>query len=146
MTINEYFPRPLHLEPMENGHRWLLVAPFEFVDGVDFVHVPAGFVSDLNSVPRVVWWWFPKTESPAAGLVHDFLYRYPGKRTREQVDKMHLRILELLGVRKSKRMAAYYGIRIGSGGAWTRYRADEFALRRQLIELQEKARKRKEDA
>lgn len=144
--VTEHFPRPLYLEPLENGHRWLLVEPFDYKDGVEFVHVPAGFVTDLNSVPRAVWWWFPKTESPAAGLVHDFLYRYPDKRTREQVDRIHLRILELCGVRKSKRLAAYYGIRIGSGGTWNRYRADEQALRHQLIELQEKARRKKEDA
>lgn len=138
----DHFPRPLLLQPIENGRRWLLIEPFEYLDGVDCVHVPAGFISDLNSVPRPLWWWMPKHEYAEAGIVHDFLYRYPGKRNREQVDKVHRRILELFGVRKSKRNAAYYGIRIGSGGTWNRYRADEFALRKQLIELQEKARRK----
>lgn len=139
----DYFPLPIHVEPLENGKRWRLLSPFEFVEGDDVIHVPANFVTDMNSTPRIVWWWFPKTEFAQAGIVHDWLYRYPHGRTRQQCDEIHERILLLSGCRPSKAKAAYYGIRVGAGGTWDRYRAEDVALAQVKAALTKKARKRK---
>lgn len=50
------------------------------------VHVPRGFVTDLASVPRMLWSIFPKTGRYAyAAIVHDYLY-WTQDRTRDEAD------------------------------------------------------------
>jgi len=42
--------------------------------------VPAGFLTDLASIPRFVWWLIAPFElSIAAPIVHDYLYTFGGK-------------------------------------------------------------------
>lgn len=145
MTTSEHFPLPLRIEFLDNGNRARLLFPFEFVDGEDIIHVPASFETDFNSTPRIVWWWFPKTEFPHAGTVHDWLYRHPGGRTRDEVDRIHRRILLLSGCRPSKAAAAYYGLRVGSGRTWERYRLQNHERAQALRKLAERVEARKED-
>lgn len=120
----ENFPFPLTGTFTDNGRRFALAAPFVFVDGEVKVEVPAGFVTDFNSVPRGLWNFFPPWEYPEAGVIHDFLYRFNGM-SRACADVIHLRILELKGASWWKRYTAYAGIRVGGGAAWDRYRQEE---------------------
>ena len=117
----------IHCEfPMAyHGRRIVLLAPFAFRDGDDDIVVPAGFLSDFNSTPRAVWWYFAPQEYPEAGVVHDWLYQHPDGRTRNQCDVIHRRILELTGCRKGKRVLAYLGIRSGGWVPWNKYRKAE---------------------
>lgn len=109
-----------------NGRYLRLTAPFSYVDGELRVDVPADFITDFNSVPRVLWGWFPPWECPEAALVHDFGYRFnPGQRTRAAWDATHRRIMEIKGERQSKRTLAYLGIRAGGWKAWNEYRERE---------------------
>lgn len=41
----------------------------------DIFYIPAGFVWDLSSVPRILWWLLPPdSDGEIASLIHDFLY------------------------------------------------------------------------
>lgn len=110
-----------------NGRVLTLTAPFRFVDGDQVIDVPEAFTTDFNSVPRLLWIWFPPWEAPEAGLVHDYLYRHPGKRSRRACDAIHRRVMELKGERKSKRVAVWLGIRAGGFKPWDEYRAEDAA-------------------
>lgn len=131
------FPYPLRGEwdLSASDVRFTLTDPFVYDDAEKAVkvYVPSGTVTDFSSVPRVLWSWFAPTEFPAAGVVHDQMYRHPhafsrGTRiplTRGQCDDIYRRILHLSGCRKSKRLAAWSGLRIGGWAAWNKYRKAE---------------------
>lgn len=51
------FTTPAILEMLEH-YKWWVYEPFEFYlsdDNSDVIEVPAGFVTDLASVPRIFW-------------------------------------------------------------------------------------------
>lgn len=127
MTPLPYFPLPLRGEFQDFGERLTLTEPFVFVDDTERIEVPAGFCTDFNSVPRPLWVWFPPWQFPEAAVIHDYLYRNPGGRNRDQCDVIHRRILHVSRCRKSKRLVAYLGLRSGGWVAWNRYRALEAA-------------------
>jgi hypothetical protein len=109
-----------------NGRRFTLTQPFSFVDGDLRIDVPPGFVTDFNSVPRLLWTWFPPWECPEAGVVHDYGYNAnPGNRDRGEWDALHRRIMEIKGERKSRRLAVWLGIRAGGWAPWGDYRRAE---------------------
>lgn len=66
----------LRLQYVLNG-RWLVVVDFEYApgDGLPTVVVPAGFYTDLDSVPRIpmVYAMF-KGHTVNAAVIHDWLY------------------------------------------------------------------------
>jgi hypothetical protein len=57
--------------------QWELLRPLVFVShelGTQYV-VPAGFLSDGTSVPRLLWWWEPPWgRAVRASILHDYLY------------------------------------------------------------------------
>jgi len=76
--------RSSHLDPpilsFVGGRQWRLEADFWFPDAGRVITVPKGFLFDLSSVPRALWWLIaPFDLSVVAPLIHDFLYRYGGK-------------------------------------------------------------------
>jgi hypothetical protein len=123
LTSGGSFPLPLVGEFQDAGRHFRLVADFAYIDQKDRIVIPAGFTTDFNSIPRPLWVWFPPWQYPEAGVVHDFLYRYPGPRSRKECDEIHRTILHKLGCRKSKRVAAYLGLRAGGWHPWGAYRA-----------------------
>lgn len=124
------FPLPLIGELKDNGTKIELDAPFVFVDFYpdgevkQRIEVPAGFVSNFNSVPRFFWRIFPPWKYPEAGVVHDYLYQFNGL-TREEADQIHQRIMELKGAPTPLRAVAYRCLRLFGGRAWNRYRKQE---------------------
>lgn len=123
-----HFPKPLCGRFYRQGTEFVLSEPLELITDGLRIEVPADFETDFNSTPRMLWWWFPPTSYPEAGVVHDYLYRNPGVLNRQQCDAVHRLILKLEGMRESKRNAAYAGLRIGGWRPWNRYRrADQTA-------------------
>ena len=122
---HKHFPLPLKGEFADvAGETYILDAPFIFRDGKFLVEVPADFSTDFNSIPPGLREWFPRTQYPQAGVVHDFLYRYNGV-TRGEADRVHRRILELSGCGVVKRNLAYAGLRAGGWVSWNRYRSKD---------------------
>ncbi len=74
--------------------------------------VPAGFVSDLASVPRFFRRLFPKMDSHyRAAIIHDYLCEYPTITTKADADEMFLRAMTRDKVPYWKRMAMYWAVR-----------------------------------
>lgn len=137
--VSSIFPLPLNGEFSDDGRRLTLDTSFVYDDkekGI-LVVVPAGFQTDFNSVPRPLWGYFPPWQYPEAGVVHDWLYKYPDRYSlpklkappfsppalsRQQVDDIHRRILDLKGCRWTKRQVAYAALRVGGWKPWNRYR------------------------
>jgi len=84
--------------------------------------VPAGFISDCASIPRVLW---PIIGHPfdarwrKEAVLHDWLYRQEDKIvSRKTADQMFYDGLRLNGLRYTKAQAMYMGVRIGGARAW----------------------------
>lgn len=101
---------------------WVLLESLRRDTRIGRVTVPAGFRTDLASVPwRLVWrkmfrQWGAWTE---AAIVHDFLYRAkPGGVTKEQADLVFLDLLEEDGVNLGLRRAMYRAVACFGDRAW----------------------------
>jgi hypothetical protein len=132
--------RASHLDPpilsFVGGRQWRLEADFWFPDAGRVITVPKGFLFDLSSVPRALWWLIaPFDLSVVAPLVHDFLYRYGGKPpagsiepphvyTRAEVDAVFRRIMDAEHVAAWRRLLGYAAVRAFGVWAW---RKDEQA-------------------
>lgn len=87
------------------------------------ITVPAGFKTDLASIPRVLWNVLPPIGAyDAAAVVHDYLYQHNGV-SRREADAVLLEAMRILGVRVTQRWAIYAGVRAGGWFVWNRYRA-----------------------
>lgn len=121
----------------DNPRKVTVMAPFEYRDPEKdiLVRVPAGFVSDGNSVPKAAWSYFAPWECPEAGVVHDWLYDAPGAFTRlstgeppsapldkASCDDLHRRIMDLKGFRWSKRQLIWGILRTCGFLAWNAHR------------------------
>ncbi len=110
-VVTELVLRPLP------GRRWLVVAPFVVqTDAFGTITVPANFVTDLNSIPRLWWAVSPATDYPEAGTVHDFLYAT--QQPRERADAVYAELLTHLGCNPTRVAARYMALRMFGGRAY----------------------------
>ena len=121
-------PAPLLSYP--GNDQWRLEAVYTYRAGATAITVPAGFVFDLSSIPRVFWALVaPFDLSIVAPLLHDFLYRHAGRPpagsvdpgrvyNRAEVDRMFRTIMEAENVLAWRRMIAYLAVRAFGRGAW----------------------------
>jgi len=116
------FTTPLHLEPLEDGRRWRLVSEFVYAVGDENsawrITVPAGFVTDFASVPRVFWGLMPPWDQYGkAAVLHDYLYS-TGSVSRLVADAVFLEAMAVLCVPRWKRVAIYSAVRWFGGLAY----------------------------
>lgn len=99
--------KKLRVKYIRNG-RWQLL---EALSVPEFETVPAGFVTDLDSVPRVpiVHATF-KGRAIVSAVIHDYLYH--SGRTRSYADKAFLSAMEREGVRRCYRYPIYWAVRL----------------------------------
>lgn len=110
---------PLILQPLPD-RKWLVVEPFSVhTDIAGPFTVPAGFITDLNSIPRLWWAISPATDYPEAGTVHDFLYarQYP----RDGADTVYRELLTLLGMSPARVQSRYLALRLFGGLAYRQH-------------------------
>lgn len=114
------FTTPADLRMLGN-YRWQLLAPFEYHVGAfpspRVITVPVGTVTDLASVPRLLWSIFPPHGKWAkAAIIHDYLY---SKRLvpRKEADRIFLEAMEVLGVPRLQSRLIYRAVRV-FGGRW----------------------------
>ncbi|EJC5177426.1 DUF1353 domain-containing protein [Salmonella enterica] len=80
--------------------------------------VPAGFVTDLASVPRIFWTILPPDGKYAkAAIIHDYLYDN-ALRTKKEADLIFLDGMTVLGVPKWKRTVMYWAVRLFGRGMY----------------------------
>jgi Protein of unknown function (DUF1353) len=122
------FTTPADLRMLDN-YKWQLLAPFEYHVGTYpsevVIAVPAGTVTDLASVPRVLWSIFPPHGSWAkAAIVHDHLYDL-ALYTKPFADSVFLEAMQVLGVPKWRRTVMYWCARLfGRGNYHQQYWPD----------------------
>ena len=136
-----FFTRSLVTEWIDAGKVWRVVDSFRFYSGSEgsnlFIEVPAGFETDLASIPGLVRWLVPKVGKDAQGaVVHDEAYR-SGQMSvrvfidglevvsrvtisRGMADSLYHQAMIALKVGRLRRKAIYYGL---VAGGWVRWRA-----------------------
>lgn len=105
------------LVPMWPERKWRVAAAFTVVtQAAGVVTIPAGFVCDLNSMPRFLWWASTPTDYPQAGATHDFLYdQQVGQAL---ADAVYREILIALGMSSFRANARYRALRVFGGVAY----------------------------
>ena len=110
--MNVNFLTTLDVRDIDN-HYWQLLAPFVVkVDG-KLIYVPAGFITDFASVPRLplTFMLFGNIGHRGA-VVHDYLYS-TGEVSRAEADAIFKALLRAEGVGAFRAGAMYLGVRIG---------------------------------
>lgn len=127
ITIESLSPE-LVVEVMLDGRRVKVLRDFYCVVSIDGVYrhiiVPTGFISNLASVPRVLWAWIPQSGRYSyAAVVHDWLYHQRGwindylpDLTRKEADKIFLELMKFYQVGFVRRKLMYAAVRVG--GSW----------------------------
>lgn len=104
-----------------------LLAPLEYrvghADSPVVIVVPAGYVTDFASIPRLAWTLIgpPLGRHARAAIVHDWLYDTNGdwgRFSREQSDEIFLEAMEVLNVPALKRSIMFRAVRLGGASGW----------------------------
>jgi hypothetical protein len=118
----------LDYRDLGDGVRVELLSPVSVQAGADIIRVPAGFVSDLASVPWLFRRSFPRFGPWNGGaIVHDYLYMAGAVNghdiTREYADKVFLALmLSNPACSRFKAHAMYIAVRVGAFSVWYGYR------------------------
>lgn len=117
-----------------DGTRWRVKDGFTYwLNDLEYVDVPTGFVTDFASIPRVlkVLWPSPGGLWDLPAVVHDKVYRdgfvrniNGGKRnvTRGEGDQLFRDGMEIQRVRETAEACLYRGVRVGGWNAWRQHR------------------------
>lgn len=114
-----------------DGDTWKLTRPFRAKSDVakGWIRVEAGFITDFNSVPRILTNILPRESYGEAAILHDALYRagtYNGKPIdQEFADRVHREFVIWKGAPRWKVWAMFRGLRLFGFAAWNRYRRAE---------------------
>jgi hypothetical protein len=122
-----YNQNPVY-EDLPDGVNVVLARDFVvWINGIKLI-VPAGFVSDLASIPFGFRWLLPrKGPWSHAAIVHDYLY-LTGRvnewvLTQQDADRIMLAMMRHNPhVPRRKALAIYIGLRLGGFAAWQGYR------------------------
>jgi len=118
------FHSKLVISPVGEHRLWITECPFVVETlAAGIVTVPAGFLFDGNSLPRLMWWYSLPTDFLEAGCLHDYLYRYG--RDRKVADQAYTEVLELQGQNKVSRGLRYTALRLFGGIAFKKDQAGE---------------------
>jgi hypothetical protein len=126
---------PVPFMPFADGNDSMVTADLKYQIGTTnfIITVPAGFVTDFASVPRVFWSVLPPTGTyQLAAVVHDFLYWDQGC-TREQADQLLRAAMIESQVAPLPRTIIYDAVRNGGEGAWTINAAEKTAGKPRVV-------------
>lgn len=117
------FTTPADLRMLAD-YRWLVLAAFEYHVGSHpsdtVIRVPAGTVTDLATIPRLLWTIFPPHGRWAkAAIIHDYLYTNAID-SKAYADRVFLEAMGVLGVSRPTRTAMYWAARWFGRGKYPR--------------------------
>ena len=132
------FLDPLRVEERPDGRTWRLLDELRYRTRRGAVlPVPAGFVTDFASIPRIFWSLVPPLGRYNRGAVlHDWLYRQAARGgepdlDRAAADRLLLEAMAESGVPWLTRWIIYLGVRLGGWVVWrARHSAGPAAARR----------------
>ena len=97
-----------------SGHAWVLTQDWDTPFGV----IPAGFVTDGASIPRVVWSFsHPAAEFFEAAVIHDWMYDN-AIQTKAYADRVFRDVALLYGAKRWKVGLAYRAVKRFGIGAY----------------------------
>ena len=109
------------IEPDATWHDWILLkdAVWEIGNTGVTVTVPAGFMTDLASSPRIAWpFGLSPTETyTGAAIIHDYLY-WTGICSRAQSDNLLLIAMKESKVPQAQMLAVYKAVDLFGQSAW----------------------------
>jgi hypothetical protein len=107
----------LLLAPRE-GDRWEVREEWQYATHRDTYVVPAGFVTDLASAPRILWAIVPPFGAyMGAAVLHDFLYSSKIV-SRKDADRIFFAAMIVDGERVWRAWAMYKAVRLFGWLAW----------------------------
>lgn len=133
------------LDPLDDKGNFILQEEFWMqweVNGQTYrIRAPKGLITDIASVPRIVWTIsgiLPDGLQRNAAVIHDIGYMWrgvfpwgwferldggewrnaPGTWTKEEIDRLFLRIMKACGVGPVKRWLMYQAVALFGGPAW----------------------------
>lgn len=89
--------------------------------------VPAGGRTDFASSPPRLWGLFPPIGRgiTEGSVVHDHLYKHPGKFTRVECDEIFFQIMLAKRTKSVRACLGYWAVRLCGWMAWNKYRKME---------------------
>lgn len=112
--MTERFALPLQVELQPDRKQWKLLAPLSYLDP-DFgvIDVPAGFITDFSSVPRLPFTYaLLGSYGQVAATIHDYLYT-SGNLPRAEADRVFFNALRSSGIARWRAWLMWAGVRIG---------------------------------
>jgi hypothetical protein len=122
--FRKQFEGELVLTPLPDGRRWKLHQAFEYeTDAGLLVSIPEGFITDLASVPRILWNVYPPFGKYIKSCcLHDFLYSQHRDGTKEYsrayCDAVLLEAMKDEEVPRFTRCVIWTFVRLGGWVAW----------------------------
>jgi hypothetical protein len=116
--------RDLNDEAEDGEIRLMLLSPLVYHSELlgRIVTVPTSFVTDLASIPRLLFSAIPPMgRYDKAAVIHDWLYQR-GTVNRGEADAVFNEAMGVSGVGRIKRWTLYSGVRVGGWRPWARYR------------------------
>lgn len=126
---DEELPLKLRVKHVRWFCRAIVVTTLEVVwykDAVTYIEIPAGFRSDLASVPRLVWALVSPWDIALEALFHDLLYQQQIVK-RRVADQTLLSMMEDRRVPWLVRWTVYLGVRVGGWAAWRKHARENAA-------------------
>lgn len=119
-------PLVLREDAPMNGAEWVLAEDLVYwSDIAGLVRVPAGFQTDLASVPRLpVVYLLAGGTADAAAVIHDYLYTTRAF-DRATADAVLREASAVSGVPAWRRQLMYWAVRLFGGAAWDNHKQDE---------------------
>lgn len=112
--MNQLLLQPLPKTEQWDRQRWAIVGGFTYESKIaGRLAVPDGFVCDLTSMPRFLWWASTPSEYPEAAVVHDWGYR--GNLPRDVADRVYAEILTELCMPPHRVALRYMALRLFGG-------------------------------
>lgn len=108
------------VKPLPKANRYELVEPLTFWVNKKREQVPAGFVFDGASIPRLFWRVLTSPYQPRilrAACIHDYLYR-TNLVSRKVADLKFRQVLINDGTDKESAETMYVGLRLGGKSAY----------------------------
>lgn len=119
--ITEKAPNMVALLPDSDMQYWILMEDMEYEIGESGVKivVPAGFVTDLASIPKPLWsiGLTVNGRYGRAAIIHDFLY-WTQLCSRPQADRLLVIAMKESDVKKFDEKAIYLGVKAGGQASW----------------------------
>lgn len=123
------FTKPLLVSPLGDGRRWELRDDLSYDVGYEGsperIAVPAGFITDFASIPRLFWpvIGHPMGRYAQAAVIHDWMYA--DDYDRSYADSVFLEAMGVLGVGWVRRHIMWLAVRLFGWLAYQTHRKEK---------------------